>query len=197
MSNNPQSEFGLSAILKNYSIRVLIQDLAWPTLISIIPSILFYRSSGIDKYLILIDILKIGLTILPVFITLILTSYAVMVAYIIPSMDFGAKYKQNPIDSINRSMAAALILSIICSAIIFGLYIFTIIGLSSSYADALNSLGFFLSIIALLLPIVLLYNIVIDLFNTGILIVEIKRRILNNRQDNSCPPENINNHENS
>lgn len=167
MSKN--SFFGPKALFSSYFKKDFFLDSIIPFVISLGLCLIMYFKK-IDIYVQLLKLLDVSISIVPAMVALILAAYTILLSFLL-----GDGFKETKksdegkalIRSLNSSFAACLILSaitiivcIICSCIAnYNIFI--------ENSNIVNYIVYFLVAYLLTYTVIILFGIVIDLFNIG------------------------------
>lgn len=166
---NSSSVFGWKVVFKSYGWTSFGKDSVLPTIVSFCLCVLIYVG-GADMFLQLKHLVKIGISIVPTMVALILTAYTIMLTFFI-----GGKFAsirkfitgKHLIQSLNSSFAFCLFVSIF--SIIAMIVISTIANMeiAAEKPDYINYPTYFVVCYLLVFSVSILVGIVIDIFNSG------------------------------
>lgn len=173
--DNTESKLGIQGILIRYGWKSFLKD-CWIPLVGGVILGLSSLLASFDTYKLISSILSIAIGVVPIIITLILTSYTIFLSIFITNRQY-AKIKQlNDIfNGITTVYAASIIISVIALGILFIMYISSMMELSSDYANVINSLSLIVIVSCITYPFVSLINIIIEMFNSGIITIKLSK----------------------
>lgn len=158
---------GIKDIFSKESRKGLQKDLLWTALVSFLITIGFYYYDKFDLYDLINTVLDKAMNIIPIIVTLVLTAYTILLS-IMNNLDIVAKDKEGNklLLNTNRTFALSIIMSVVCLAAIFILFLFCQLKIEVEYNNIINHIGLFFILIFMSYPFISLINIVIDIFNT-------------------------------
>lgn len=164
---NDKSIYGLKAIFNKDTFAGMCKDCIWPSIISIaITSWLLIKD--IDLYPLMTKVWDISINVIPIIVTLLVTAYTILISVLNGLKDIvkGGEIGENLLDGLNNSFASSIILSVLFLGLLFVYFIVGKMELESDYANIINAIGLFTTIVFITYPFVSLINIVIDIFNS-------------------------------
>lgn len=171
--NNNQSKLGIRGILIRYGWKSFLKD-CWIPFIGGVAIGLLSIFDMYDTFKLIKDILSIAIGVVPIIITLILTSYTIFLSTFIANRKYTRIPQLNNIlQGITTVYAASIIISIIALGVLFIMYIFSMMELSSNYSCVLNSIFLILITSCITYPFISLINIIIEMFNSGIITLKL------------------------
>lgn len=165
---NTQEKYGLRGIFQLYGWGSILKDSVIPFFLGLIVDIVIAFCDNLDIYSLICEILSMSMTVIPIIITLILTSYTIFISLFTTNKQIsGFKELNKTLKGITSTYAACLVISICYLGFLFGFYIISKLGIDSDYAPMVNYIALLLAICFITYPFVVLINIIIDMFNSG------------------------------
>ena len=161
--------FGWKAMLKNYGWSSFVKDSIAPLTISFILCLLMYIKDA-DIFKQLRHLVGVGLTIIPTILALILTAYTIILTFIIGGKFTSIKETEKGkelIEDLNSSFALCLIISTISIVVMVIISSIVNIEIEIKEPNCVNYPIYFLVCYLLIFSIVILFGIIIDIFNSG------------------------------
>lgn len=165
----PPSIFGWKAILGNYGWISFGLDSILPLIISLGLCTLMYVKD-VDILLQLKHLVKVGISIVPAMVALILTAYTIMLTFIIGDKFALIKKTEEGkklIQDLNSNFAACLFVSTISSIAMIIVSCIANIEIKIEFSNMVNYFVYFLVCYLLVYSVSILIGIVIDIFNSG------------------------------
>lgn len=159
----------MKAILRNYGWTSFWLDSIFPLAVSLGLCILAYVKD-IDIFLQLNHLVKVGISIVPAMVALLLTAYTIMLTFIVGDKFASIKRTKEGktlIKDLNSSFAACLFVSTISIIVMIIVSIIANMGIIIEYANTVNYFLYFLICYLLVYSVSILIGIVIDIFNSG------------------------------
>lgn len=168
MDNNTQGKYGLRGIYHQYGLKPFLKDLKYPSLLGFLVVVISSITPDLDTYILIREILDMSMTVIPIIITLILSSYTIFISLFTTNKRM-SRYEvlNKTLRGITSTYAACLINSIIFLGVLFGFYLFSKLGVTSQYFSIVNIFVIFFVVCFISYPFVVLINIIIDMFNSG------------------------------
>lgn len=161
--------FGWKAMLKNYGWSSFVKDSIAPLAISFILCLLMYIKDA-DIFKQLRHLVGVGITIIPTILALILTAYTIILTFIIGGKFTsikGTEKGKELIEDLNSSFALCLIISTISIVVMVIISSIVNIEIEIREPNYVNYPIYFLVCYLLIFSIVILFGIIIDIFNSG------------------------------
>lgn len=162
--------FGWRAVFKQYGWRDLLMDSVYPLIITILIVLILVFFSSVDSYIVLQNIVNIGLSVVPAMVALILTAYTIILAFIISDKMNAIKNSEESRDLIkglNSGFASCLLFSTISLIILVITSNVMAMKIYSPYSVVINFIVFFIICFLVMLSITILWGVIIDIFNSG------------------------------
>lgn len=164
------SLFGLKTMLKNYGWTSFWLDSILSLIVSLGLCTLMYVKDA-DILLQLKHLVRVGISIVPIMITLIMIVYSIFVTFIINSNKFASIKKTEEgrqlIQDLNSSFAACLFVSTISIIVMIIISSIANMGIAIEEPNVVNYPVYFLVCYLLVYSVSILIGIVIDIFNSG------------------------------
>lgn len=163
------SIFGLKGIFKDYSCVDICQDFGLPVVISSILTTTMKISKS-SSYQGIIEILNLGIVVVPILITLILTAYVLLLSMLSGKLNefCHTTAGEKLYNRLNSGFAANLVISLVSLICVFMGTFIAKMGIHCEKAEIFNICAYFIYVIIVSYPIFCLFGIVIDLFNIGV-----------------------------
>lgn len=161
--------FGWKAMLKNYGWSSFLKDSIAPLTISFILCLLMYIKDA-DIFKQLRHLIGVGITIIPTILALIVTAYTIILTFIIGGKFTSIKETEKGkelIEDLNSSFALCLIISTISIVVMVIISSIVNIEIEIGEPNCVNYPIYFLVCYLLIFSIVILFGIIIDIFNSG------------------------------
>ena len=156
-------------MLKNYGWSSFVKDSIAPLTISFILCLLMYIKDA-DIFKQLRHLVGVGITIIPTILALILTAYTIILTFIIGGKFTSIKETEKGkelIKDLNSSFALCLIISTISIVVMVIISSIVNIEIEIREPNCVNYPIYFLVCYLLIFSIVILFGIIIDIFNSG------------------------------
>lgn len=168
MADNIRGKYGLGGIFQLYGWGSLLKDSIIPLILGLTIDVVIALCDNLDIYSLICEMLSMSMTVIPIIITLILTSYTIFLSLFTTNKQIsGFRELNKTLKGITSTYAACLVISIGYLGFLFVFYIISKLGIDSIYASTTNYIVLLLTICFITYPFVVLINIIIDMFNSG------------------------------
>jgi hypothetical protein len=184
------SNFGIKALLRIYKIKLFLKGAIWPAIISLIILIIFISKVGVNNNLI-DDVVGLVLNIIPSLLGFVLSGYALLIGF--GNIEIIAKKKDlssSPTlyQQLSTVFAVGLIMQILLLVFAFIIKLFLKASLTCFFenfriCNLINYFVFFLLIFGLLYVIIMIKDLVINIFNFS----QAQHLIINKKDKNNTP----------
>lgn len=173
MSNKKKDNFGVRAIIKNYSVKSLLKGGKYPLLISIIVMLICLFSKGIDIQLIegASDLI---ISIIPSLLGFVLSGYAILIGF--GNITIIAKKQKDDKPTLYQKISAVFAVGLIMQVLLLGFTFFVKLVIKQDIVNpiggvfiyyATNYFTFFSLVFGLFYVTYMIKDLVVNVFNIG------------------------------
>lgn len=163
------SAFGWSSVFRHYTFKCFIHDSAIPIIFATIICLLAYMAKA-DSLVILAKVLDLSINIVPAIIGLILAAYTILLSFFVSKImqDIVATDKgKDFLQSLNSGFAFCLLMSAISILAAIVISCIKECNIAVNYANVCNYTAIWIVSYLMLFTVVILFGIIIDIFNSG------------------------------